>query len=117
MEKRHPQTFTVPLLSGNAAGGRHVLLFSLENPGKKIIKPNDDVTTGRLHMTKRITGSATACATILQLSPQVKSMNLPLGIESFKNTPREEAIRSCIEQAAQTMICSDIPSSCYRHSD
>lgn len=75
-----------------------------------------DVATGRLIITRRITGSATGSSTSLQLSPQVKNMTLPIGIENFKNTPMEEAIRSCIQEAAQA-ICNNLPMSYYRYRE
>ena len=75
-----------------------------------------DVGTGRVLATQRLTGSASASSTSLGLSPRVKDMTLPVTIDTFKNTPMEQAIRTCVDQAAQ-FVCDKVPQTYFRHID
>jgi curli biogenesis system outer membrane secretion channel CsgG/membrane-associated protease RseP (regulator of RpoE activity) len=75
-----------------------------------------DVGTGRVLATQRLTGSASASSTSIGLSPRVKDMTLPVTIDAFKNTPMEQAIRTCVDQAAQ-FVCDKVPQAYYRHRD
>jgi curli biogenesis system outer membrane secretion channel CsgG len=75
-----------------------------------------DVGTGRVLATKRLTGSASASSTSVGLSPRVKDMTLPVTMDTFKNTPMEQAIRTCVDQAAQ-FVCDKVPQTYYRHVD
>jgi curli biogenesis system outer membrane secretion channel CsgG len=71
-----------------------------------------DTASGRVIAAKAVEGTADS----FKVSAGSGSADLPLGLETFRNTPLELAVRDCIHRAL-IKLCKTIPSSYYTHRE
>ena len=73
-----------------------------------------DVRTGRVLVAHRIPGSAQSYSAGVGMSIGSGRLNMPVGLEAYRNTPMEFAIRDCIQKASYYVI-NNIPQEYFRH--
>jgi curli biogenesis system outer membrane secretion channel CsgG len=73
-----------------------------------------DTTNGRVLGAKRFVGEARAGGANISAAPRSRGYNIPVSLSSFKNTPMEQAIRSCLDQAIE-YVAMTVPPSYFHH--
>ena len=73
-----------------------------------------DVRTGRVLVAQRIPGSAQSYSVGVGMSIGLGRLNMPVGLDAYRNTPMEFAIRDCIQKASYFVI-NNIPQEYFRH--
>lgn len=63
-----------------------------------------DVATGKVLAASRIPGAARAARGSVGVAVPVGGASLPIGLEAYRSTPMEEAIRDCIQKAALYVV-------------
>jgi curli biogenesis system outer membrane secretion channel CsgG len=73
-----------------------------------------DTANGRVLGAKRIVGEARAGGVSLSAAPRARGNSVPLSLSSYQNTPMEQAIRSCLDQAVE-YVAIVVPQNYFHH--
>ena len=63
-----------------------------------------DRATGKVLAATRIPGAARAARGSVGVAVTAGGLSLPVGLEAYRSTPMEEAIRDCIQKAALYVV-------------
>ncbi len=63
-----------------------------------------DVATGKVLAATRVPGAARAARGSVGVAVTAGGLSLPVGLEAYRSTPMEEAIRDCIQKAALYVV-------------
>ncbi len=73
-----------------------------------------DVTSGRILGAQRIVGEADSSQLSLGVTATARGTAIPVGLSTYKNTPMEQAIRTCLEQSI-AYVTQAVPTTYFRH--
>lgn len=73
-----------------------------------------DVASGRILAAQRIEGEADAAQMSLGGVASAHGTQIPMGLSTYRNTPMEQAIRTCVEKAV-AYITQAVPPDYFRH--
>jgi curli biogenesis system outer membrane secretion channel CsgG len=73
-----------------------------------------DTATGRILCATKIEGKATDYNAGLNTQVGGGKTTMPIGLQAYKNTPMEKAIRVCIEKAVEVIV-SKTPAQYFHH--